>query len=735
MNKNVTCACALAILLVTTLSGCGGSSGGSSHQSSHASLVSSSVSSSSDDSSSESSSVDFSSLDNSSSSSSSSFDGILATYQAVDHFYSGGVRKSGSYLHDFSSAGARVIFTVNTPEAASYNARLHYANGTNTTKTLAIYVNGLLVSSTELTATGNNNTWAEKSETLALRKGLNTITYQYNSGHTGDVEIDYLALENGLKLSSQGATFAYHEYEAEDQTTTGEISTFSTTYLTAEGESSFRKHVTLDATGEYVEWTNTEAANSLLIRYSIPDALTGGGTSSTLSLYINGEKVRSLDLSSRYAWVYGDYPYNDNPANNKARRFFDEIHVSGINIPAGATVKLQKDADDSSTYYKIDLMDTELIDDAYSIPANFISITDQGATANDMVDDTQAIINTITLAKANNKGVWIPAGVFRMTNRVTLSDVHIRGAGMWHTSLQGVGGKGGFYGNGNNITLADLSIWGDSTQRNDANDHAGIEGNFGTGSLIQNVWIEHMKVGMWLINGTDGLYAVNGRIRNTWADGVNLVGGVKNSAVSQFSFRNTGDDSMAMWSQNTANDNNRYAFNTAQLPVIANGVAIYGGKDNKVLNNIISDTITSSAGIAISTRAGFPGTMVLFSGTTEVKHNILNRAGGYDEGWNTTFGALWIFADSGNQTAPVVIDDLVINNATYDAILMSYNKQISNISFNHVDIKGAGGFGINIANITGSGTFSNVKVTDALAGGLNNSTPFVINKGEGNTGW
>jgi hypothetical protein len=568
-----------------------------------------------------------------------------------------------------------------------------------------------------------------------LRIGVNTISYQYDSGISSTINIDSLDIEGGSELSARGATLAYQEYEAEDMTTNGQVSAFSTTYLTPEAESSFRKHVTLDTTGEYIEWVNTNAANTLVVRYSIPDAPSGGGISATLSLYINGEKVQSLDLSSRYAWGYGNYPYNDNPANAKARRFFDESRFSGVTIPAGATVRLQKDADDTATYYKIDLVDTEQIENTYTMPANFISITDNGAIANDMVDDTQAIINTITLAKADNKGVWIPAGVFRMTNRVNLSNVHIRGAGIWHTSLQGVNGKGGFYGNGNKITIADLSILGDSTVRNDSDDHAGIEGNFGTGSLIQNIWIEHMKVGMWFISGTNGIFVANGRIRNTWADGVNMVGGVQSSTLTQFSFRNTGDDAMAMWSRDTANVNNIYTFNTAQLPIIANGVAIYGGNSNKVFNNIISDTITSSAGIALTTRTGFPGTMVLFSGTTEVRHNTLNRTGGYDEGWNTTFGALWIFADAGNLTAPVVIDDLTLNDSTYDGILMSYNKQITNISFNNIQINGAGSYGINIANITGSGTFSNVTVTDATLGGLNNTTPFVITEGEGNSGW
>jgi hypothetical protein len=79
--------------------------------------------------------------------------------------------------------------------------------------------------------------------------------------------------------------------------------------------------------------------------------------------------------------------------------------------------------------------------------------------------------------------------------------------------------------------------------------------NFGTGSLIQNVWIEHAKVAYWIKPGTDGLYLVNGRVRNVYADGINLHAGIKNTLVSHVHARNTGDDAFAMWSDGAINEN------------------------------------------------------------------------------------------------------------------------------------------------------------------------------------
>jgi len=86
----------------------------------------------------------------------------------------------------------------------------------------------------------------------------------------------------------------------------------------------------------------------------------------------------------------------------------------------------------------------------------------------------------------------------------------VRGAGQWHTTVRGANGKGGFFATGSNVQLADLTIAGDVRYRDDANFDAALEGNFGTGSLLHNLWVEHTKVGLWASSGTDGLYVCAG---------------------------------------------------------------------------------------------------------------------------------------------------------------------------------------------------------------------------------
>jgi hypothetical protein len=667
-----------------------------------------------------------------SSSISSVVDGEAVVYQAEDNFFSGGVTVADNYLTNFSEQGARVIFTVNTPATASYTVNLAYDNPTQSAKTLSVYVNGLFVQKTNFPGTVAETAWKNQLEQLPLRVGVNTISYQYDMGDTGGVNLDSISIAGALPLAARGATVSFQQYEAENGTTNATISNYGTDYLTVEAEASGRKYVTLDTTGHYVEWTAPQQANTLVIRYGMPDSANGGGINATLNLYVNDVKVKTLDLSSRYAWVYGNYPFNDRPSSGMAHRFFDDIQIKGLDIPAGAKVKLQKDEDNTSAYYRIDLIDFEKIESAYAMPDNFISITDFGAIANDAIEDASAFTAAMAAAKNQGKGLWLPEGTFILGNfnLIELGNIHIRGAGMWHTVLQTLSGKGGMVGKGvGNVTIADLQIRGERTFRNDTED-AALGGDFGKGSLVQNVWIEHMKVGFWL-GGGDGLYIVNGRIRNTWADGINFAGGVKNTMASHIDLRNTGDDALAMWSVDAVNVNNAYRYNTVSNPILANCFAIYGGQDNKILDNIASDTLYAPAGIAISNR--FEPTP--FMGVTEVRRNTINRAGGWEPTYNYNVGAVWIFADKSAINGTILIDTLDINDSPSDAIFVSNNRAVTDLRVNNVRINGAGRHGMYF-NVTGTGTFNNVTVEGTQSGALNNvNSGFVITRGEGNSGW
>ncbi len=89
-----------------------------------------------------------------------------------------------------------------------------------------------------------------------------------------------------------------------------------------ETESSGRKCVKLAAAGQSVEFTAREAANAIVLRYSVPDSQDGVGVDSTLSLYQNGKRVQRLPVTSRYSWLYGRYPFTNNPRAGTPRNFY-----------------------------------------------------------------------------------------------------------------------------------------------------------------------------------------------------------------------------------------------------------------------------------------------------------------------------------------------------------------------------------------------------------------------------
>ncbi|WP_433089370.1 carbohydrate-binding protein [Dactylosporangium sp. CA-052675] len=656
--------------------------------------------------------------------------GSASTYEAETAFFSGGPSVSGDHLTGFSAVGARVIVSVNAPAAGARQVSLRYTNTSGAVRTLSQYVNGIKIGRVNLPA---GSGWLTANQTVTLRAGLNLIGWQVDSGDTGGVDIDSVGVTGGLALAARGATLPYTEYRAADATTNGTKLAASRTFLTVASEATGRQAVQLTGAGQYVQFTLSKPANALTIRYSIPDSADGAGASAPISLYANGTHVKDITLTSRYSWVYGAYPYTNVPSQGSAHHFFDETRATIGDWPAGTVLKLQKDASDTASSYTIDVVDAEQAAAAYTMPANFVSIAGYGATSGDGSDDTNAINSAVSAARGAGQGVWIPAGTFDITSRINLAGVAVRGAGQWYSTVKGRNGKGGFYATGSGVTIADLTMSGDVTYRDDTNFDTGIEGNFGTGSLLFDVRIEHTKTGVWVSAGTDGLYAAALRIANTFADGANLnayQGSLGNTRFDQSSVRNTGDDALAMFSQTNAVTNSSYTFNTVQTPLLANGIGIYGGSGNLAADNLVSDTVTGSAGITVSSRFGIP-----FSGPTTVTRNTLTRTGGYEPNWQSNLGAMWVYANQSDITTPVTLSYNTIADSTYQAVLLSDSHRIGNLLLDHLTITGAGTWGIDVLNVSGAATATFVTVTGAASGGLNNPGGYPITRGPGNSGW
>ena len=142
-------------------------------------------------------------------------------------------------------------------------------------------------------------------------------------------------------------------------------------------------------------------------------------------------------------------------------------------------------------------------------------------------------------------GGWIPPGTFESDlHPLEVADVTIQGAGMWYSTIHGFYAR--FNCIGNNCRFYDFAILGETIVRDDKSPENGFNGGAGTGSRLENIWVEHTKVGYWVGGGTDGLFVLNSRFRNLFADGVNFCNGTSNSVIENSHFRNTGDDAIVL---------------------------------------------------------------------------------------------------------------------------------------------------------------------------------------------
>ncbi len=304
--------------------------------------------------------------------------------------------------------------------------------------------------------------------------------------------------------ASVGADIPWTTYQAEDMKTTGTVLGPKYGPFLVEMESSKQKCVRLTEAGEYVEFTVRSPANAMVVRYSLPDSPDGGGIDSTLDLYHNGKLLRQLPVTSRYSWLYGDYPFTNDPQAGKPRNFYNEFRLKGIRLAKGDVIRLQK-TDGNAPYCIIDLVDLEKIAPPLHKPANSLSVVDFGAGGTGQSDDTDALRNCIAEAAKQGKIVWVPAGEYKLTGDIMLpSDVTIQGAGMWHTTFVG---DEELYGHpdrrvrfklkGSNSHFADFAIIGKLNYRNDSEQNDGIFGDHAKNGTVSRIWVEHTKVGMW----------------------------------------------------------------------------------------------------------------------------------------------------------------------------------------------------------------------------------------------
>ncbi|MFE2913042.1 discoidin domain-containing protein [Kitasatospora indigofera] len=556
-----------------------------------------------------------------------------------------------------------------------------------------------------------------------------------------------------LNVSGRGATVPFKEQEAEYAATNGSVIGPDRLYGHLPSEASGRQAVTLNAVGQYVEFTLTAPANSIDFRYSLPDTADGKGRDASMDLLVNGSKLKSVDVTSKYSWYYGGYPFNNNPGDTNPHHFYDETRTMfGTSYPAGTKIRLQVSSTAQSPSFTIDLADFEQVGTPIAKPAGALDVVaDFGADPTGATDSTAKFQAAVNAGQAQGKTVFIPQGTFTLYDHVVVDGVTLAGAGPWYSVLGGrdpnnrqkaAGIYGKYVGQGGpsqNVNLKDFAIIGDIRERVDE-DQVNAVGGAMSNSTLDNLWLQHTKVGAWMDGPMDRFTIKNSRILDQTADGVNFHTGVTNSTVTNTFVRNTGDDGLASWPERVPNVNDSFTHNTVVLPILANNIVTYGGKDFTISDNVMSDTISNGGGLHIANR--YPGVNsgsgTAVAGTITAARNTLIRTGNSDFNWQFGVGAIWF--DGLNEPiagATINITDTDILDSSYEAV-QTIDGSSSGINFTNVNIDGAGTYAIQ-AQANANMKFTNVKAKNIAqaATPIHNcvGSGFVIVDGGGNSGW
>ena len=566
---------------------------------------------------------------------------------------------------------------------------------------------------------------------------VTTVIWQSNSAEAAGL--------SPFDVAGRGATVPFTEFEAENAKHNGTSTGVDRTYGTLSSEASGREAITLDTAGEYVEFTLTEPANAVTFRYSIPD-----GRNASLVLRTGSKLIKTVPVTSKYSWYYGRYPFTNNPGDGLPHHFYDEARAMfGTTYQAGTKIRIEVNSTAQSPSFTIDLADFENVPGPIGKPAGAIDVVaDHGADPTGAIDATEKFQAAVNAGAASGRVVYVPPGNFTLWSHVIVDRVTVAGAGPWYSVLggrhptrrdQAAGIYGKYNGEGGpsrNVVVKNLAIIGDIQERVDEHQVNAFGGAM-SNSTIDNVWMQHTKVGAWMDGPMDRFAIKNSLILDQTADGVNFHTGVTNSTVTNTFVRNTGDDALAMWAENVPNVGNSFTRNTVVAPILANHLVSYGGRDIVMTDNVVSESVTNGGGLHVGNR--YPGVTgpTAVAGTWTLARNTLIRAGNSDYNWNFGVGALWFWADQGPITgATINVTDTDILDSSYAAVHW-IGQQTTGVNLTNVKIAGAGTFALQaqgpaVARFTGveaTGITQNLPTYNCAGSTL------AITDAGGNSGW
>ena len=503
-----------------------------------------------------------------------------------------------------------------------------------------------------------------------------------------------------------------------------------------------------------------DRGDGVTVRYTIKDSFEGekgqaGGYAEAeghLVFKVGNEVVGEVDLSSYYMYqyfTYGSGSPSQSSGKDAAPSFcFDERHVR--------LSRILKEGDELTVECTrgeevgVDFVELEVVPDPIDPSEDaggraIFNVADYGAKKDTpSFDNRSAFEKAFKAASAVGGIMYVPEGTWYMGHNgqgghgilsLTGKNVKVTGAGIWHTNIQFTGWEqfGGGISGGNpancggnvmdNIEWCHMYINSNLSDRHGENAvYKCFMDIWCAGSVIHDVWEQHFECGLWFGDynssplRTSEVKVINCRIRDNYADGVNFCRGTSHSTVYNCSVRNNGDDGLACWDDPATNtqDGNTFCYNTIDFIWRAGAIAIYGGVNQHVYDNYLSDTFMAS-GIHcndIFSRKSMDNVLI--------EENVLVRCGTLWESWGRDYAAIDC---EGNNTAEfrnnylydcpaealrikgsndgVVIDGLYVNGAGVSKGEQHYSSSPHQAALANID-KGSGATVKNFHVVEGS---------------------------------
>ena len=473
-----------------------------------------------------------------------------------------------------------------------------------------------------------------------------------------------------------GARIPWTSYEAEAAEFSGKIISGSEERNKVSYEASGKSCVELSAEGNFVSVKSTVKADRLTFRYSIPKETRG-----SVNLFINNKLIESIPLSSHRIWR----PKPNLPGG--VFRFFDEVTVE-TKVKKGDVIKLVKGPEGNVV---IDFVDLELIPKPIKKPDNtWLDITTCGATGNDESDDTEAIKKCIANAAAGSKKVWIPAGMFIITDQINIPEgMKVAGAGMWYSivikNIPAKTMRRGFQ-MASNTVIRDLKlddILGDYR----INGHEGIRFSSSTNVLIDGVWVSNTYGAGLLGSNATGIVIKNCRVFGTFADAIHIARKSVNCLAENNLVRNSGDDGLAIVTYNSAGCHDIiYRHNSVWYNYWGRGITMIGGDHNILEYNMVADG--SKAGFLIAVEE-YNNQITPYVTNFIVQNNRSIRNGDIT---NKVMAGIWLWGNVKNSPMSGEIRyNEIIDPVIHSITLQNWVPKEVSVHHNTIDAPGPGG--------------------------------------------